>query len=73
MSLRCPVADFEAREAARRAKIDEEAAQTTQPHFEFVERADDKYVSLAAWSKISWDQNRRRHSFRACAARVDKI
>jgi len=25
MSLRCPVADFEAREAARRAKIDEVA------------------------------------------------
>jgi hypothetical protein len=54
MSLRCPVADFEAREAARRAKIDEEAAHTTQPHFEIVERAGDKYVSLAAWSKISW-------------------
>jgi len=38
MSLRCPVADFEAREAARRAKIDEKAAQTTQQHFEIVER-----------------------------------
>jgi hypothetical protein len=55
---RC-IEDLARHEATQRAKIEEEAAQTTQPHFEIDA---DKFVSLAAWDIISWDKNRQRQA-----------
>jgi hypothetical protein len=55
------VAEFEAREAARRAKIAEDLSKT-KPRFEIVERDPDKYVSVNAWSAISFESKRRRQS-----------